>query len=152
MNAVTIFEKILVPYDFSTPSARALAVAVDLAARHRGTLLVMHAIPPVYPTHGRPLLPPADEVRAVGARLAEAVARAVKGRRLRRVRSWVMIGPPAGCILEAAGKADAIVMGTLGRSGLPHLLLGSVAERVVRHAEVPVLTVRAKTRARSRRR
>jgi nucleotide-binding universal stress UspA family protein len=54
-----------------------------------------------------------------------------------------MIGAPAGCILEAAHKADAIVMGTLGRSGLRHLLLGSVAERVVRHAPIPVLTVRA---------
>ena len=147
---MAVFEKILVPYDFSPPAARALAVAVDLAVRHRGSLLVMHAIPPVYPTHGRPLLPPADEVRAVGAEPAEAVARAVKGRRLARVRSWVMVGPPAGCILEAARKADAIVMGTLGRSGLSHLFLGSVAERVVRHADVPVLTVRANPRSRRR--
>lgn len=136
------------PYDFSEPATRALRVAVDLAARHRGTLLVMHAIPPIYPTHGRPLLPPAAEVRAVGERLAEAVARAVKGRRLARVRSWVMIGPPAGCILEAASKADSIVMGTLGRTGLPHFLLGSVAERVVRHAQVPVLTVGRRARKR----
>jgi nucleotide-binding universal stress UspA family protein len=59
-----------------------------------------------------------------------------------------MVGPPAGCILEAARKADAIVMGTLGRTGLPHLLIGSVAERVVRHAPVPVLTVRAPARRR----
>lgn len=148
---MALFERILVPYDFSEPAARALRVAVGLAARHRGTLLVMHAIPPIYPTHGRPLLPPAAEVREVGQRLAEAVARAVKGKRLPRVRSSVMIGPPAGCILEASGKADSIVMGTLGRTGLPHFLLGSVAERVVRHAQVPVLTVGARPRGRTKR-
>lgn len=141
-----LFGRILVPYDFSSSAGRALAVAADLAERHRGALLVVHAIPPVHPTHGRPLMPPASELAAVGQRLAEVVARAVKGRRIARVRTWVAVGPPAGCILEASAKADAIVMGTLGRSGLPHLLLGSVAERVVRHADVPVLTVRAKAR------
>lgn len=149
---MALFGKILVPYDFSPSAAGALAVAADLAARHHGTLLVMHAIPPVYPTHGRPLVPAATELAAVGQQLAEAVARAVKGRRIARVRSWVAVGPPAGCILDASAKADSIVMGTLGRSGLPHFLLGSVAERVVRHADVPVLTVRAKARrARPRR-
>ena len=65
---------------------------------------------------------------------------------MRPVKTWVMVGPPAACILEAARKADTIVMGTLGRTGLPHLLLGSVAERVVRHAAVPVLTVRTRRR------
>jgi nucleotide-binding universal stress UspA family protein len=117
---------------------------VQLAAEHGGTLMVMHAIPPLLPIHGRPVPPPATELTTLGRHLAAAVARAVKHRRLRRVRSWVMVGPPAGCILEAAKRADAIVMGTLGRTGLPHLLLGSVAERVVRHASVPVLTVRTK--------
>lgn len=140
----TVFQKILVPYDFSRSAADALAVAVELAAKHRGALLVMHAIPPLYPIHGRPVLPASAEIAQVGRRLQECVAAAVKGRRLRTVKSWVMVGPPAGCILEAARKADAIVMGTLGRTGLPYLLLGSVAERVVRHAGVPVLTVRTK--------
>ncbi|MEB2285123.1 MAG: universal stress protein [Myxococcales bacterium] len=144
-----LFKKILVPYDFSRSAAKALRVAVSLAVRHDGVLLVMHAVPPIHPPHGRPILPAAAEIEAAGSRLAADVGRAVAGRRLRRVRSWVMVGPPASCILEAARQADAIVMGTLGRSGLPHLLLGSVAERVIRHAEVPVLTVRA---ARPRRR
>ncbi len=138
------------PYDFSKSAAKALGVGADLAARHDGSLLVVHAIPPVYPTHGRPIPPSAGEVAMVEARLVEDVARIVRGRRVGRVRSRVMIGPPAGCILEAARRADAIVMGTLGRSGLPHLLLGSVAERVIRHAEVPVLTVRAGARSRRR--
>ncbi len=145
------FQRILVPDDFSTSAAAALAVAVDLAAKHGGTLMVMHAIPPLMPIHGRPLPPSAQELEAAGERLAERVAAAVKGRRLKRARSWVMVGSPAACILEAARRADSIVMGTLGRTGLPHLLLGSVAERVVRHAPVPVLTVRGGRRsARSR--
>jgi nucleotide-binding universal stress UspA family protein len=144
---IPLFRKILVPYDFSPSAAAALEVAVDLAAKHAGTLMVMHALPPIYPIHGRALVPPATEIAAVTQKLATDVARAVRGRRLRRVRSWVMIGPPAGCILDAAGKADTIVMGTLGRSGLPHLLIGSVAERIVRHATIPVLTVRARARA-----
>ncbi len=143
-----LFGRILVPYDFSHSAAQALAVAVDLAVRHEGALLVMHAIPPIYPAHGRPLLPSASEIAATGKRLAEDVGRAVARRRIRRVRSWVMVGPPASCILEAASQADSIVMGTLGRTGLRHLLLGSVAERVVRYAAVPVLTVRAGGRRR----
>jgi nucleotide-binding universal stress UspA family protein len=57
----------------------------------------------------------------------------------------VLIGPTARTIVESAQNvnADLIVMGTHGRGGLSHLLLGSVAERVVRTAECPVLTVRS---------
>jgi len=139
----TIFQKILVPYDFSPSAAEALAVAVELAVKHGGALLVVHAMAPVFPLHGAPLLPTPSEIAAVGRGLEERVAAAVKGRRVRTVKSRVMVGQPYVCILEAARKADAIVMGTLGRTGLSHLLLGSVAERVVRHAPVPVLTVRA---------
>ena len=144
----SIFRKILVPYDFSRSAAEALAVAVELATKHGGGLMVMHAIPPHYPIHGRPVPPAAGEIAEVGGRLQECVAAASKGRSVRRVKSWVVVGPPAASILEAARKADAIVMGTLGRTGLPHLLLGSVAERIVRHAEVPVLTVRPRPRRR----
>jgi len=106
----------------------------------------MHAIPCFFPLHGRPVPPSATDLAATGKKLAECVAAAVKGRRVRRVRSWVTAGTPAECILEASSQSDAIVMGTLGRTGLPHLLLGSVAERVVRFAAVPVLTVRASAR------
>ena len=54
-----------------------------------------------------------------------------------------VIGTPAGCIVEYAGahEMDLIVMGTHGRGGMSHLLMGSVAERVVRTASCPVLTV-----------
>jgi nucleotide-binding universal stress UspA family protein len=141
---MAVFRKILVPYDFSAPAARALAMAIDLARTHRAQLLVLHAMPPLYPLHGAPVMPSAADVAEAERRLAAEVAKSTKGRRLPPVRTAVAVGPPAQCILDAAAKADAVVMGTLGRTGLPHLLLGSVAERVVRHAGVPVLTVRAK--------
>jgi nucleotide-binding universal stress UspA family protein len=145
----TVFRKILVPYDFSRSAGRALRTAVDLARTHEGALQVLHVIPPLYPLHGRPIVPSATDLAETRRRLDAVVARAVKGRRVPRVRTSVVVGSPAPCILAAAAKADAIVMGTLGRTGLPHLLIGSVAERVVRHATVPVLTVRARpTRAR----
>lgn len=145
---MTLFKKILVPYDFSPSADAALAAAVELAATHGGTLRVLHVIPPIRPAHGRPLPPPAGDIAAVRERLAATVARATGRRRLRRVASEVVIGPPTACILTAAAKADAIVMGTLGQTGLARLLIGSVAERVVRHAAVPVLTVRAPARRR----
>jgi nucleotide-binding universal stress UspA family protein len=138
------FRTILVPYDFSQPAAHALAVAIDLARTHRSELRVLHAIPPLYPLHGAPVMPSPGDVAAAEARLEKDVAAATKGRRLARVRTSVAVGPPAQCILAAARKADVVVMGTLGRTGLAHLLLGSVAERVVRYATVPVLTVRGK--------
>ena len=60
-----------------------------------------------------------------------------------KVAHRVVIGVPLQQILTAARDADSIVMATMGRSGLVHALLGSVAEKVVRHAPIPVLTVRA---------
>ncbi len=62
----------------------------------------------------------------------------------------MVVGYPIDAILEAAKDVDLIVMATQGRTGLPHLLIGSVAERVVRHATKPVLTVRAGRRAAGR--
>jgi nucleotide-binding universal stress UspA family protein len=59
----------------------------------------------------------------------------------------VEIGVPFRCILEAAKEADAIVMATHGRTGLRHLVMGSVAERVLRLSPIPVLTVHAKPSA-----
>ena len=58
------------------------------------------------------------------------------------VRTMVKEGRPGEEIIKASGYHDLIVMGTLGRTGVRHLLLGSVAEKVVRHAACPVLVVR----------
>ncbi|MEW6268722.1 MAG: universal stress protein, partial [Thermodesulfobacteriota bacterium] len=74
--------------------------------------------------------------------------RALGGRRVARVSCRVVVGEPMQAILDAARRADLIVMATTGRGALSHLLIGSVAEKVVRHAPVPVLTIGRKAAAR----
>jgi len=143
----TLFRKILVPFDFSTPATQALRAAVDLAAARKGRLLVLHAIPPYYPAgEGPPWFPPDDVIAADRRRLA-AIAKKAAGRRV-KVAAQVVVGNPYEEILRAARGMDAIVMATHGRSGLAHLVIGSVAEKVVRHATVPVLTIRPRGRRR----
>jgi nucleotide-binding universal stress UspA family protein len=75
--------------------------------------------------------------------LAKDVAKVV-GRRRIKVRPEVLVGEAAQVILDLARRADSIVMATMGRTGLERLLIGSVAERVVRHSPIPVLTVRGR--------
>jgi nucleotide-binding universal stress UspA family protein len=167
-----LFRKVLVPHDFSPQATQALRAAAELAARDRGRLSVLHAVPPVYPVAGLPPVAPAewfpppvaspDLIATERRRLEGVVAREVpRGLRV-PVECRVVIGDPFASIMSAARGVTAIVMATLGRTGLPHLLLGSVAEKVVRHSPVPVLTVRPRVlrkrsasrrpRARSRRR
>jgi nucleotide-binding universal stress UspA family protein len=143
----TLFERILVPHDFSEPANHALDVAAELAARHRGTITVLHVLTPFYSGPGYPTqaeiawTPPAELATERRARLMRLV-RDRLGPRARRVTCKVVTGEALPKILAAARTADAIVMATLGRTGLAHLLIGSIAEKVVRHAPVPVLTVR----------
>ena len=153
-----LFRSILVPHDFSRQATAALETASDLAAEHHGTLILLHAIPPVYPltTFGaEPELPvwspPKELIAEARARLEKIAAGAQKRRGIRGVTCRVLIGEPYRCILEAARAADSIVMATLSRTGLSHLLMGSVAERVVRQATVPVLTIRVPEAGRKRR-
>lgn len=150
-----LFRKILVPHDFSDPATQALRVAADLAARHRGRLTVLHVIVPFTPVaafppmEGAVYMPPLD-VKAERKRLEDLVRRTL-GRRRLRVTSDVVLGDPSQRIVAAGRRHDVIVMATEGRTGLSHLLIGSVAEKVVRHATVPVLTVRPPARRRGRR-
>jgi nucleotide-binding universal stress UspA family protein len=152
----TIFRRILVPHDFSEHATRALRVAAALAAQNRGRLLVLHAIVPFQPVAAFPgaeqmaWIPPADLIAQDRKRLAALVARTVMGRSAPKVECRVEIGDPYQRIMEAARRADAIVMATAGRTGLPHLLIGSVTEKVVRHSPVPVLTIRTPARRRRR--
>jgi nucleotide-binding universal stress UspA family protein len=143
-------ERILVPHDFSEASDAALEMAADLAAFQRGRLLVLHAIEPFHP-------PPEvvtwlRDTQQIGPqleRLEQLVAARLGPRRV-PVDCRVVVGHPVQAILEAAVDADLIVMATQGRTGIPHLLIGSVAERIVRHSTKPVLTVRAGRRAGAR--
>jgi nucleotide-binding universal stress UspA family protein len=147
----TPFRRILVPDDFSEPAATALKVAADLAAVHGGRLLVLHVIVPFYPPRdvGVRLPDPNELVPAERKRLQARVARVARPRKL-RAECRVVVGHPFDRIMQAARRVDSIVMATAGRTGIPRLLMGSVAEKVVRHAPVPVLTVRAASRRRLR--
>ena len=150
---MTLFRNVLVPYDFSSDADRALRVALDLAREERGRVTVLHAIPLLSRVIGVPpgVFPPAVLSAALPAdqlrRLERRVARALRGRTSPRVTCKVVVAEPVTAILDAARRSTAVVMGTLGLTGLTHLVIGSVAEKVVRHAGVPVLTIRAGARA-----
>ena len=144
------FRRILVPHDFSRHATRALAYAAKLAKDGGGRLVVLHAIPPfpsitAHMAGARPYLPEGEVLRAARRRLEALVARTVRGSRP-RVEVRVVIDDPLQAIDDASRGADLIVMSTAGRTGLPRLLIGSVAEKVVRHARVPVLTIRPRSR------
>ena len=139
---------ILAPTDFSDHSKQALAYALGLAKRLGAKLSVLHVVEiPPYPVEG--YAPPGlaatffddleRQAREELARLLpEAAAEKVEVVRL------VTIGSPYRKILEAAEAEgmDLLVMATTGRTGISRLVMGSVAERVVRHATCPVLTIR----------
>ena len=150
------FRRILVPHDFSDHSTRALKVAAELAREHRGRLVVIHVITPfhpvtAFPEEGVALVAEADLMVDERRRLEALVARTL-GRRRPPVTCRVTIGDPYHRIADAARGVDLIVMATAGRTGVSHLLMGSVAEKVVRHAPVPVLTLPSAARRRGARR
>ena len=138
-------ERILVPTDFSEEAAKALDVAVDLAKKYGATITLLHVYEiPVYPYPGA--LIDVDFVTPIREAAQKELASAFDALKLRGVeaRSELLFGVPWSAILDtvARRKADLIVMGTRGRRGVMHALLGSVAEKVVRLSPVPVLTVR----------
>ena len=143
------FRKILVPVDFSAHSARAVQMAAELARRFDGTLdlvhvfdLVAYPLPDGYVMFTRPQLDGMFE--RFGQELAKCKQLALAAG-APRVETHVREGACAADICDFArdGSFDLIVMGTHGRRGLNHLLLGSVAERVLRSAPCPVLTLKA---------
>lgn len=138
---------IVVGTDFSPEADRALSWAVDLAEHLGESIEIVH----VQPTGAFVLPPPidvlpvavanADDSAASKASLASRVERAAASGVA--VSSRVVAGEPAAALNDAAKERNAflLVVGSHGSSGLAHVLLGSVAERVVRHATVPVLVV-----------
>jgi nucleotide-binding universal stress UspA family protein len=154
-----IAKRILVPVDFSDPSRQALDYAIELARGSKTELVVLHVVEPAY-------YPGAADISGMGYDAAwlsaelERLARqqlveldAELRKRRVRARTLLRLGNAHQVIAQTAKKAraDLIVMSTHGRSGLSHVLIGSVAERVVRIAPCPVLTVRAQLRATRRR-
>ena len=145
MNA--IFSKILCPIDFERDSMDALELACALAKQNSATISLLTVIgEPIVPNPELPPVPilPNIEFEAETRRRLETLARD----RLSEVPNEIFVasGNAAPEILNLAAKRhmDLIVMGTHGRTGVKHFLLGSVAERVVRESPVPVLTVHPK--------
>jgi nucleotide-binding universal stress UspA family protein len=143
------WKRIFCPIDFSDASRAAMEVAADLARRFGSELVLLHA----YPVPGYTF--PDGSVVASPKMMQELADQAERhleewrkdGERLvgaPRVRAETAVGEPAAEILAAAkaGGADLLVLGTHGRTGLEHALMGSIAERVVRRSLCPVLTVR----------
>ena len=141
------FKKILCPTDFSEASQLAIRVAADLAARDKGELCLVHVVevkPPRPPDPNFVMEVPEYErtLHADAQRQLDAVASSVEKV---KVNTMVGHGDPGDEIVRIAQEeaADLIVMPTHGRTGLDHLMFGSVAEKVVRHAHRPVLTLPA---------
>ncbi len=146
---MTLPRTILVPTDFSEHADHALSYAVELAAALDATLHLVHAI-----SIGMPGLP--EMGVAYGAMVMESTTKAAQEEleaRATRYRDRVAVAPvrieigDAREVIDQIAKlidADLIIMGTHGRRGLRRMLLGSVAETVVRTAPCPVLAVPTK--------
>jgi len=139
---------ILVPIDFSPSADQAMAWAMDLARRYGASLIVAHVLQPVaWPASPDGLmLTPTDLLATTRRELDASLERTRASIEAAGIgaKAALLDGTPAAEIAALARRAgaDLIVMGTHGRTGLQHALLGSVAEKVVRTAPCPVLTVR----------
>ena len=139
-------QRILVPLDFSTNSARALDYARGLAFEFGATLHLVHVCEvPSMMTGSMDAYAIAynDWSQQLGAEAEQQLSTITASLGSAKVTTEVLFGRPAAAIVEAAAtnKADLIVMGTHGHGAVMHMVMGNVAERVVRTAPCPVLTV-----------
>jgi len=137
-------ERILVPTDFSECSVRARSYACELADRFSAEIHLLHVVPPMaFPGYVDPIPDHFAHLEEGAQRELEAWNDPALEKATRVARSVALDTPFVGIIRHARDNdIDLIVMGTHGRSGLTHALLGSVTEKVVRKAPCPVLTVR----------
>lgn len=145
-------EKILCAVDFSEYSLEALKYATHLALKEDAALYLVHIVDSRIYDYGGPIYEPEpiamnsmidqESVDRIKGKLLEIVSKEMKG----NVETVVTFGVPFVEIIKAAKEhdADLIVMGTHGRSGIAQILIGSVAEKVVRKAPCPVLTVKSR--------
>jgi len=142
------YEEILVPTDGSEPAAAAVEPGLAIAEATGARVHVVHvvnvgsvALSPEYTTPGELL----DRLEAAGRATTERIATQARERGLEAVTE-VLEGMPARDLLAYADEqgVDLIAMGTAGRTGVGRYLLGSTTERIIRHAEMPVLAVNAR--------
>ena len=152
-------KRILVPIDFSKDSLSALAFATDFAASFDAEMTLLHVVEPIYYatpvdmyTANANLATLIDEQRRMAEEHFTRLVASMK-KKGRRARAIIKTGPPSQVIVDSAKKerADMIIMATHGRTGLAHMFMGSVAEKVVRAAACPVLTVRGTKRSSKKR-
>jgi len=141
------FQHILFPTDFSPIAEHAFGYALELARRFGARLSILHVIDEQADLRGFYLPHLAYEqveadIATAARRMMEAFCAGIEG--IDNHEGAVVSGVPHAAILAAAREQDVdlIVMGTHGLAGVEHLLFGSTAERVVRYAPCPVLTVR----------
>lgn len=129
-----LYRRILAPVDFSPPSLLAVQAAMTFAAHFGAELDIIHVLVPV-------------DTEITQARASLEALEIGDDRRVRVSRRVIRAASPVLGILEVAEeiRADLIVVGTHGASGLRHVLLGSVAEKLVNLATCPVLTVRSES-------
>lgn len=144
-------KRVLVPVDFSGDSLNALAYARALVKPFNAEVVIVHVIEPIY--YAAPadmymtspnLATLIDEQQRVAAQQLKRIAADLE-KKGHRVRTILKTGSAAQVIIDTAQRSgtDLIVMATHGHTGLAHLFMGSVAEKVVRTASCPVLTVRS---------
>lgn len=142
------FKRILVPVDFSPHSREAIQYAADLSRRYEASLTLVHVYQPVsYVLPDGFVLYTSAQLASMLSKFEEHLTEAKEEAEAAgglRVETKLLEGVAFAEIVSFAQESgyDLIVMGTHGRTGLMHALLGSVAERVIRKAPCPVLTVR----------
>lgn len=137
---------VLVPVDFSKESILAAKFAASLAQQYHSKLFVLHVREPI-PLYARSEILNFEEIQEkiaqeLRADLGNVIPKKVK--ETIQVEEVIEVGRPGHVIVEEAEKlgVDVIVIATHGRTGLAHVLLGSVAEKVIRHAPCPVFVIR----------
>ena len=143
-------KKIVWPTDFSDPSYAGLKIATELAIQFSAQMLLVHVVAPLPTMHGG-VAPTGFHIPSVLKEMQESAEKSLGEIRREGIpaeiqaRTVVIHGRPAHEIVKLAEqeKADIIVIATHGESGWQRFVFGSVAEKVVRHANCPVLTVRA---------
>jgi nucleotide-binding universal stress UspA family protein len=146
-----MFRKILVATDFGEASDLAVDTAVQLAKKFDASVTLTHTYEiPTYTYPGAPLIPVVDISESIAKAAQAGLDAAVASARAKLPGATGILrnGIPWRETLEVAkqDKYDLLVVGTHGRRGLSHALLGSVAEKIVRMSPIPVLTVHGKAK------
>lgn len=137
-----MYDDVLFPTDGSEPSERAFEHALSLAERYDARIHVLYVVNTTYSDIGAVGETTIDSLRERGTSVVRDVEQRATANGI-EVVTRIVEGDPHREILEySSANVDLIVMGTRGRSGIDRYLLGSVTEKIVRTADVPVFTVR----------